>query len=252
MRISYTGKGCLNVARLTTALDKKGTHTIHATRLEHTRGPTAGTRSDLPTLPPVATPLMQHTEVEGGAGGGSWFYLSGYTPTARGYAHHFGDNSQHGPLTMQPAYCRQDKLFAWSKVQKERSKLVTSAIIYDSILEDMNEFHKEIKKTTYWRNYTGMEIKLYTARILSNDHCSASVVQCYLKELHTVVEELKLTGEDSRESENLLNLMESNHKQLEDSHGCPECEDYEEKYLEEFINEFRNQIHKINSIKKIK
>ncbi|CAI9556487.1 unnamed protein product [Staurois parvus] len=104
---------------------------------------------------------------------------------------------------------------------------------------DLTTVKKILQKSKYWNYHK--ELTLYTASPSHVDTCRNSILHCYVQELQTIVEEITLIGDKDAANDitflihnietngNLSSLQEDN---------CKDCEEYEEKDLEKFIEGF--------------
>ncbi|KAM5192917.1 interleukin-15 isoform 2-T2 [Mantella aurantiaca] len=121
---------------------------------------------------------------------------------------------------------------------------------WQQIGEDLNRVYEILEKSKYWNYHTGL--KLYTASASNVDTCRNSILHCYVQELKTVVEEVNLIGDEDAAQRithkiddivingDLLDFMQNG--------SCKKCEEYEEKPIEEFMEDFRTLTQKIQNL----
>ncbi|XP_072261966.1 interleukin-15 isoform X2 [Pyxicephalus adspersus] len=85
-------------------------------------------------------------------------------------------------------------------------------------------------------------LKLYTAGPVDHDTCGQSILSCYVQELKALVEEINLIGDEDaaqRISDKIYEMeVNGDLYSLQDG-GCKKCEEYEEKPIEEFMEDFK-------------
>ncbi|KAG9480105.1 hypothetical protein GDO78_011879 [Eleutherodactylus coqui] len=112
------------------------------------------------------------------------------------------------------------------------------------IQKDLDELTEESKASKYWTSKYQEDLRLYTARTADfNGTCKQHIFDCYCEEFKVVLEEISLSGDETRAkrmTHTLTNMQNYSPSASDTTGSCKKCEELEETSFQEFLESFHS------------